>query len=602
MRHLTVIRKLVFGMVMMLAVVAAALIILGRGLYATLEAVTLLSGRHEALETAAYELEINALETTNDAAEYLVEGTRQYRDAFTQDSAQFLTALGELDRRADTPRLRDGAARLGSLFHDLQAMAGRMMDRRDEQLAVLETTAGDLDQLNGLLHALRAEARTHPSTGTLRRLTLGLQLQFAEAAAWLGTGVRESARANQDRLDAHVRKGETLLRGLARAATTAREARIVAALRVRERALHEHLDTTLGLTLLLNDDKRQVIALGHAIDGLLDESVEPAVDEEGRGFQEVANRATRRALQLAVVLAPVLLAAGLVSTWWVITAVRRPVAALAAGVAALGRGQMDHRVRLPETDEFGELAAALNWMAERIQTSQGELRALSARIISLRESERKAISREIHDDLGQTLTAMKMGLSRLDGRCKRANDECPRVQALQHELIGLADSAIRTMRRVASGLRPNVLDHLGLVAAIEWQVTECERQTGIVFELHAQEIDPPLDDERATACFRVVQEALTNVVRHSGATRVSVRVEALSETLVLEVVDNGRGITGAQLKGTGSLGLLGMRERVEAFGGRMTIGRAAAGGVRVRVAIPRDPRAAPAGGSADRAA
>jgi signal transduction histidine kinase len=597
MRHLSITRKLVLGKAAMLAVTFVTVGVIVRGVYVTNEVVGQLTGRHETLTSASYELEINAAETAADAGKYLVTGDHRFRDAFAKDNAAFLASMAQFDRVADPMQLQEDVARLRAEFGDLTAVARRLMDGRDEQVGLLETTADDVDRFNGLLRALDASIVNGRSSTERRVQMLTLEARWAEATAWLGNGLRTPMWTGKNRFDGYLHEGERLLHDLARSATTAHQARLVAALRHRGDTLRDHLQAAAGLIVRLNNDQRQFVALRGAIDDTLDHRIQPAVDAERRALQQTATRAIRRATLLAALLAPILLVVGLASTAWVVISLRRPMAALTAGVSALGRGDLDHRVHVPAIGEFAKLAAALNWMAAHIQKSQSELRALSARIVSLREAERKAIAREIHDDLGQTLTAMKIGLSRLDGRCGRVPaDECARVLALQHELTGLADSAISTMRRVASGLRPSVLDHLGLGAAIEWQVAEFGRQTGIVCDLDAVDIEPPIDDERAIACFRVVQEALTNVARHSGATRASVRVEAQPETLVFEIADNGKGIADERLSGVGSLGLLGMRERVQSFGGRMTMARVETGGTRVRVEISRQPLAVAACG------
>jgi signal transduction histidine kinase len=165
----------------------------------------------------------------------------------------------------------------------------------------------------------------------------------------------------------------------------------------------------------------------------------------------------------------------------------------------------------------------------------------------------------------------------------------PEDQPLVDQLGSISrtvESSIRTVRRIATSLRPKVLDDLGLIAALEWQMDELQRRTGLRCRFRSNVREIALDQERATACFRIVQESLTNVVRHSQATVVTVRLRLLGATLTLEVSDNGRGITEAELANVKSLGILGMKERAFLLGGSVSVARGDHGGTTVRVDLP----------------
>jgi signal transduction histidine kinase len=152
--------------------------------------------------------------------------------------------------------------------------------------------------------------------------------------------------------------------------------------------------------------------------------------------------------------------------------------------------------------------------------------------------------------------------------------------------LSLIDDIIQIVRRIASGLRPTVLDHLGLTAAIEWQTKDFRKRTGIRCEVSMAGEVPILDQERTTAVFRIFQELLTNVARHANATRVEIELRFESDTLILSVNDNGKGIANTSVRSPKSLGLLGMRERILAFGGEMEIAGSRSNGTRAKVSIP----------------
>ena len=223
-----------------------------------------------------------------------------------------------------------------------------------------------------------------------------------------------------------------------------------------------------------------------------------------------------------------------------------------------------------------------------LQRSLEELHALTARLQSVREEERARLARELHDQLGQSLTAIRIDLAALK-TTPAGDQQLQRIDAI----FGLVDEAIRSVRRIATELRPGVLDDLGLVAAVEWAADEFQARTGIQCQVGLPETIPAIDAERATALFRIFQETLTNIARHAGATQVAIGLSQEGGYLSLEVRDNGRGIGQDQLSASGSLGILGMRERALLLGGEFFIGNPGSG-TTVRVRMPIDRRKAAA--------
>jgi signal transduction histidine kinase len=211
------------------------------------------------------------------------------------------------------------------------------------------------------------------------------------------------------------------------------------------------------------------------------------------------------------------------------------------------------------------------------------LRALAARLQSIREEERKRVAREIHDQLGQALTAIKIDLSALV-RDLPADDKQRATPS--SSILKLVDETIQAVRRIASELRPAILDDLGLVATVEWAAEEFEARTATKCRLHLPQEDMAVDPERATVIYRIFQETLTNVARHAQASEVEVRLSRENSDLMLEVHDNGRGIGAEQLSSGRSLGILGMRERALLLGGELIISGAPGEGTTVRVRIP----------------
>ncbi len=218
---------------------------------------------------------------------------------------------------------------------------------------------------------------------------------------------------------------------------------------------------------------------------------------------------------------------------------------------------------------------------EALRHSQEELRQLAAYQHRVRELERRHIAQEIHDEMGGTLTGMKMMVAGL----RRRRNESLNDEELQ-ELSNLIDDTVQTVRRIASELRPAILDSLGLLPALEWQAREFQKRTGIVCNVNVLVDDLSIDEETNIAVFRVFQESLTNVARHAQATEVSATVERDGDAAVLRVVDNGRGLQPGAIQTGKSLGLLGMRERIEHVAGEFEIASAPGAGTSVLIRIP----------------
>ncbi|TMG80037.1 MAG: response regulator [Betaproteobacteria bacterium] len=219
--------------------------------------------------------------------------------------------------------------------------------------------------------------------------------------------------------------------------------------------------------------------------------------------------------------------------------------------------------------------------SERLRESEEKLRRLAAHLISVREEERAHIAREIHDELGQVLTGLKMEVTWLAKRLR----EKPLIEKTD-SMCKLIDTTVQTVRKIATGLRPEMLDDMGLVAAVAWQAKEFQKRTGIRCrtKLPPESVKPDVDI--STTMFRIFQEILTNVARHSRATRVDMELAISEERVTLDVIDNGVGIADSDLNGKKSLGLLGMHERALLFGGDVKITGTPGHGTRVSVSIP----------------
>jgi PAS domain S-box-containing protein len=230
-----------------------------------------------------------------------------------------------------------------------------------------------------------------------------------------------------------------------------------------------------------------------------------------------------------------------------------------------------------------EAERTLRESEQRLGESRTKLQNLAIYLLSAREEERKKVAREIHDEVGQVLTALKMDARWVE---KRAGGADPELREKVRDMAALTDRAMETVHRVSSELRPGMLDHLGLAAALEWLVSDFSRRTGIPCRAVVAIPDGRIGGNGATDIFRIAQEGLTNVARHAKASAASLSVTESGDRLAVEVRDDGIGISAAHANAPDSFGLIGIRERVNALGGETEIGPAEGRGTLLSVSIP----------------
>jgi len=230
-----------------------------------------------------------------------------------------------------------------------------------------------------------------------------------------------------------------------------------------------------------------------------------------------------------------------------------------------------------------ELQKYRNHLEILVDTRTDELRQLSHKIQKIREEEKSRMSREVHDELGQSLTALKMDLFQLEKRFPEENQDWrKRTQSM----MDLVDTTIKSVQRIAMELRPPILDAFGLCEAIAWQAKEYEKRFSIKFDLNCLQSHFELDEDLKTTFFRVFQESITNVVRHAEASKVNVSMSHEKDQLVMKIRDNGKGIQKDQVEGSSSLGLIGIRERVRFWNGEVFFHGAPEKGTTVEIRIP----------------
>lgn len=219
---------------------------------------------------------------------------------------------------------------------------------------------------------------------------------------------------------------------------------------------------------------------------------------------------------------------------------------------------------------------------EELRRSEAQLRLLTQRMLEIQETERGRFARDLHDQLGQDLVFLKMQAESL----AKSLSDAPRLQEKAMGIANLADRLKTTSSRIAASIGPGILDGLGLVRAVEWCAEDFERRTGISCPVDTPISDIKVGQPTATAAYRILQEALTNVWRHAAASQVDVKLEKEGDWVILTVADNGVGISAGLLSRKSTLGFLGMYERARLAGGSLTVSSTAGGGTRIVVRLP----------------
>lgn len=220
----------------------------------------------------------------------------------------------------------------------------------------------------------------------------------------------------------------------------------------------------------------------------------------------------------------------------------------------------------------------------RLRENTLQLQTLSRRVLEAQETERRRVAHELHDELGQALTAIKINLQ------TRSHFQSDPTDGLDTENIRILDDALQQVRRLALALRPSMLDDLGLGPALRWLAEQTASRSGLEVRLHIPVLEPRLPPEMETACFRIVQEALTNVTRHAGAKHVAIELQREDTSMLLCVQDDGCGFDTAEIRARaitgGSIGVLGMQERAMLVGGRLDITSMPGQGSQLRLLCP----------------
>jgi signal transduction histidine kinase len=344
-----------------------------------------------------------------------------------------------------------------------------------------------------------------------------------------------------------------------------------------------------GMTRYTESDGIARLGVAAQLEGTRDVAIVVGVPESG--VYGMANRVFYRDVAVLALLALLAVASSVLATD---VSLLRDLRLLAHATRRFGEGDFSARAPLPgPKGEIRDLARAFNAMADALAAghresvhTQEQLRALTHKLLSVREEEAARIAQELHDELGQELSVLKLELERVRKTVlAHGGGKADEAVSLLDEIGDRVDGAVQSVRRISSELRPGVLDRLGLVAGLEWLLHEFGRRSRLEIDLTARGVEEPVSEEVSTALFRITQEALTNIVRHARASHVRAELEEREGRLTLTIADDGAGFDPRTAENAPSLGLLGIRERAARLGGEVRVQSAPGSGTMLAVTV-----------------
>jgi signal transduction histidine kinase len=314
--------------------------------------------------------------------------------------------------------------------------------------------------------------------------------------------------------------------------------------------------------------------------------------------ENIIMQPARNFLKWVIIIGVILIILGIFFAWLMSRNITRPLNELTVAASSIANGNYDLVVPVERRDEVGKLSRAYNAMVKQVSRARLELekkiqetqqvnerlRQLSAHLENIREEERKHIAREMHDELGQFLTGLKMDIKWIEKKLPESKDNAATREKLT-EMSKMVDDAVLFVRKLAAELRPSILDDLGLVAALEWHSQEFAKRFNIEVEFNSEVSDLATTPNIATGLFRMYQESLTNVARHASAKKVTAFLE-VDEFIKLTIKDDGKGFDSSDIGDRKTLGLLGMRERAFMIGGKVDIISSPGEGTSIIIKIP----------------
>lgn len=557
-------RRLLIGVGLGFAAIMLALVVVGTALNRSHRAIARdlerIANVEEPVSAAAYEMEINILGAGMAVQKYLVTGDPAHRERLAKDEADFDRFRAEYERLVDTPAAKDFGKRIDALNERYRATGRTLIEFRDQREALHLQLSARVEEIDRVFDGFDFVS---PDRGAKYREALSLEADIGELGMWLGNHLLNTRPAHRERVLDDLGHAEEHLDAFQKLPLNPAETALADRVKGVVGQISGDLDRILRVQDALREGEVEFTQLRSELDTVLDEGIQAMTRRELMATQHDAreNLARSAAISLSVIGVSALL-----------------VIAVAVGIA--------RRVAKLGAMSAGELQSAF----ERLQISERRRGALLQRLVSAQEEERARIARELHDQLGQDLSALSLGLASLRRAPPGPPTDDPRrlreIQALQD----LANRVTDEVHHVAWKLRPAILDDLGMHGALSNLLETWSKHTGVPVDLYCDMQNRRLPGALETTLYRVVQEALTNVSKHARAGSVNVVLQPAPDRVRLVVEDDGCGFDVGRVLERGSLeghfGLLGMYERIEQADGTLEIDSSPENGTTIVVSIP----------------
>jgi signal transduction histidine kinase len=523
----------------------------------------------ESIGVSAYEMEINVVGTGLGVMMYLESGEPQHRLRVENDAADFQRYLTRYRELAVTDRDKELSRQVGLIFGEYESIAEVLMDTKDHQRLLLVQIGENVARIDEIIdEKIQQNIDRSERDGAFKvQEAANIEADAAEVSTWLGNYLLNPRQEYRDRVSDNAEDLREHISQFRKLHLTAENRQQIEALETNFGRLMASMNAALALNDSIQEDEKRFIALRTELDQILDDRIQNANEQIlGTVKKEVDD------------------------SLWYLRILSRIILVLGIGISAVAAWiivKRSHELKV-SNHELQNRIDEREEAERQLSTSKEQLRALSAHLQTIREEERTRISREVHDDLGQLLAAMAIDLSWIERNLSATNGSVPKDSLMKkvRSVIDLTEMTSETVRRIATELRDGLLDDFGLVAAIERQTQDFEERTGIECDLVMNLNGTELDQAFASAGYHIFQEAMTNIALHANASVVSIVVEEDGGHFVLQIEDNGIGVTAEELTSTNSLGVVGMRERAVMLGGEVEIKSVNGKGTRVTARIP----------------
>ena len=614
----SLVHKFLAGLGIIIGIGILSMIITYSGLTNIKQALQTISEIEEPGSAAAYEMEINAIGTGMGVLNYLHTGDAIYLDRVAKDKGDFERYLAQYQQVTDSAEERVLGEKIARMYQEYKDIGETLINKKDQQdrlsAAVAVNFQNMYDTIDELLHTSIAE---HQQDDIDRlKIVMTMNTIMAQVSSWLGSYLWISNPQYRERIYDNTEKFWEKIAEFQRHALNSEEERRLVEIKTGFQQIEALIKSVLALTDTLQENVHKFLKLRAEMDEILDEQIQALKQADMNAAKESADWAADAVMQTVGVAILVFFLIGLSAALLIIRTVKGPLQELKNGTKAVIQGELGYRLRVKGRDEFAQMATRFNHMVakleattvskkrlkmsqqklhiayvhlqkESVQRKQTEksLQALSRQLLNAQEQERRRIAHELHDEIGQALSAIMVNLEAIELKPEPAT-----IAQRLRDTIGVADSTLQQVRNLSLDLRPSMLDDLGLAAALRWHLDQQAQRTGFVGQFVADTLQGELNPDIKVTCFRIAQEALTNVVRHAQAQHVMVEIDQLDHELKLSIRDDGVGFDVDKAWKTAvqgaSLGVLGMQERAQLAGGQLVIDSAPGRGTDVHASLP----------------